>query len=95
MQFDREEMYWSNNNKHWLVGSSFGEVMTRTRFTQIKRYLHFSDDTQIANQNDKLFKVRLILDNLRKSFQEEYIPHREVSVDEAMIPFKGRLGVSE
>ena len=95
MQFDREEMYWSNNNKHWLVGSSFGEVMTRTRFTQIKRYLHFSDDTQIANQNDKLFKVRLILDNLRKSFQEEYIPHREVSVDEAMIPFKGQLGMKQ
>ena len=30
-----------------------------------------------------------------KTFQQEYIPHKQVSVDEAMIPFKGRLGIKQ
>ncbi len=96
MTFDRDEMYWSNSSKHKLIGSSFGEIMTRNRFIQIRRYLHFSDDAQVAaHRDDKLYKVRLLLDSLRKSYQEEYIPHKEVSVDEAMIPFKGRLGIKQ
>lgn len=60
--------------------------MPRDRFVQIKRYLHFSDDT-----GDKLHKVRFILDNCREKFQREYKPNREISVNEAMIPFKGML----
>ncbi|KAK3093822.1 hypothetical protein FSP39_020617 [Pinctada imbricata] len=96
MSYDRDEMYWSNNAKHWLVGSKFGEIMTRDRFIQIRRYLHFSDDNEASNhRNDKLFKVRRILDSLRNSFQSEYAPHKDISVDEAMIPFKGRLGMKQ
>lgn len=44
---------------------------------------------------DKLHKVRFLLDHCRKTFQQEYIPHKQVSVDEAMIPFKGRLGIKQ
>lgn len=29
MNFERDELYWSNNNKHWLFGSSIGEILTR------------------------------------------------------------------
>ncbi|KAK3103610.1 hypothetical protein FSP39_020511 [Pinctada imbricata] len=96
MSYDRDEMYWSNNAKHWLVGSKFGEIMTMDRFIQIRRYLHFSDDNEASNhRNDKLFKVRRILDSLRNSFQSEYAPHKDISVDKAMIPFKGRLGMKQ
>ena len=42
--------------------------------------------------NDKLFKVRLMLDEIKKYFKSEYIPHEQMSVDETMVPFKGRLG---
>ena len=94
MKFDRLEMYWATSSAHWLVGSAFGEVMSRDRFTQIKKYLHFSDDSGPRNA-DKLHKVRYVLDECRRSFQAEYTPHREVAIDEAMVPFKGRLGMKQ
>jgi hypothetical protein len=93
MKFDRDELYWSQSEKHWLLGSKIGEVMSRDKFVQVKRYLHFSDDANIAA--DKLHKVRFLLDHCRKTFQEEYTPHKQVTVDEAMIPFKGRLGIKQ
>ena len=40
---------------------------------------------------DPLFKLRPFLDPLLKSFQKAYHPGREVSIDESMIGFKGRL----
>ena len=70
MKFDRLEMYWATSSAHWLVGSSFGEVMSRDRFMQIKKYLHFSDDSGPRNA-DKLHKVRYMLDECRRSFQAE------------------------
>ena len=32
---------------------------------------------------------------MRQNFQEEYAPHEHVTVDEAMVPFKGRLGFKQ
>jgi len=95
MKFDRDELYWSRNEKHWLLGSKIGEVMSRDRYVQIKRYLHFSDDRCARDlANDKLHKVRFLLDHCR-TFQAEYVPHKQITVDEAMIPFKGRLGMKQ
>ena len=64
--------------------------MPHDRFVQIKRSLRFSDDAG-DNQGDTLHKIRFILDNCRDKCQSEYTPHREISMDEALIPFKGRL----
>ena len=94
MKFERDEMYWSESSQYKLVGSRFGEIMPRDRYVQIKRYLHFNDD-DVDHEGDKLYKIRFMLDTCRTSFQREYIPHREISVDEAMIPFKGRLGMKQ
>ena len=78
MKFDRDELYWSQSDKHWSISSKFGEIMPRDRFVQIKRYLHFSDDT-VANpqQQHKLHKLRFILDHCRQAFQAEYMPHKQ------------------
>jgi len=38
-----------------------------------------------------LFKVRPLLDHLFEKFQTTYEPHREVSVDESLMLWKGRL----
>ena len=45
--------------------------------------------------HDRLFKVRRLLDLVTPKFESEYIPHKQVSVDEAMIPFKGRLSFKQ
>ena len=49
-------MYWETSSDHLLVGSAFVEVMSRYRFTQIKKFLQFSDDSGPRN-GDKLHKV--------------------------------------
>ena len=59
------------------------------------RFLHVSDpytEIQPGQEGyDKLGKVRPLIDALKKSFQAEYSLPRDIAVDEAMIPFKGRI----
>ena len=44
---------------------------------------------------DKLFKVRTLLDAITKQFREVYNPPQNLSIDEAMIAFKGRLSIKQ
>ena len=86
--------YWQQ--KQWLFRlPAFVEVMPRDRFLQIYRYLHVSDDLQAVprgNPNhEPLFKVCALLDLLQMRFRTLYNPGRELSIDESMIPFKGRI----
>ncbi len=46
-------------------------------------------------RHDKLFKVRSLLDIIVPCFAAECEIHKECTVDEAMIPFKGRLGMKQ
>ena len=69
--------------------------MTMNCFQQLFRCLHLANNSmQIpAGQpgHDRLFKVRRLLDLLIPKFESEYTIHQECTIDEAMIPFKGRL----
>jgi hypothetical protein len=44
-----------------------------------------------ATGHDPLYKLRSLLDPLIANFQASYTLHRELSIDEAMMGFKGRL----
>ena len=44
---------------------------------------------------DSLYKVRKLLDIVTNKFEIEYNLNESVSVDEAMIPFKGRLSFKQ
>ena len=66
--------------------------ITRDRFLEISRYLHFVDNTLPPRTDptyDKLGKIRPVLDSVTQQFLTGYNPHCEVSIDEAMIAFKG------
>ena len=41
---------------------------------------------------DKLYKLHPFLDAIVANFKQHYIPSRELSIDESMIRFKGRIG---
>ena len=86
--------YW--RKKQWLFQvPAFGEVMSRDRFFQLYRYLHVSDNSKHIprgnNGHDPLFKVRPLLDLLQTRFRNLYNLKKEVSIDESMIPYKGRI----
>lgn len=59
------------------------------------RYLHFSDSEQEplpgAQNFDPLYKVKPLVDHLNACFKHEYNPRRNVTIDECIIPFKGRV----
>ena len=67
--------------------------MSRNRFKLILQFLHFADNG--AGQNDKLSKLSPLLDLLLRRFKEVYMPQRDISVDEELILFKGRVGFKQ
>lgn len=63
--------------------------MSRDRYFEIQRYLHFCD-----NENslpNKLFKIETILNKLKENFQNQVYPFENLVIDESMVLFKGRL----
>lgn len=84
----RIEDYWSNDPLH---KNSIPELMSRDRFLNILRLLHFSDNTQ-PGVHGKLTKIKPVLDIFRKTFSSSFIPFRNLCVDESLMLFKGRLG---
>ena len=51
--------------------------------------MHFSDNEKIVNQKDKLEKLRPILNHLKNIFNKVN-KEEKLSVDQQIIPFKGR-----
>ena len=43
----------------------------------------------------RLQKVDPVIDHLKEKFKSVYYPHCDVSIDEAMIPFKGRSSMKQ
>lgn len=61
--------------------------MPLKRYQQIRRYIHFADNT--LEDSDRYFKIRPIMEKIRQNFlqvEEE----GKYSIDEMMIPYKGR-----
>ena len=86
------EMYWSTND---LIGlKNFTSLMSRGRFMGILTFFHASDNTQQHARDhpayDAGYKVNVLAKLLIGKWQSTYNMDREISVDETLIPFKGR-----
>ena len=97
VQIPTYTLAWS---QMWPFGStSIPEIMTRTRFEQISKYLHCNNVSQNPPRrtagHDKLCHVRPILESIQQKCLENYNPFREQSIDEGMIAYKGRLSFKQ
>ena len=63
--------------------------MSRNRFQLLLRFWHFSDNESI--EKGRLSKVKLILDHLNDTMREIYVPDKDLSLDESVIFWRGRL----
>jgi len=74
--------------------SGISDIMSRVRFQQIFRSLHLADSAgQVPlgeDGHDKLYRIRGFMDLLTRQFFDNYTPTEYVTIDKAMIPFKGR-----
>jgi hypothetical protein len=84
-------MYWSGLYSHTFVSAA----MSRDRFQQLVRYFHVSSQAQQQQNSDRLKKVRWFSQQLQKIFASHYNPSQVLTVDEAMVPFKGRSQIKQ
>lgn len=83
----RLKEFWSTD---FLVATPvFGSIMSRDRYLLVLRFLHFQDNTT-ADKDDKLYKVRPLIDMMVGQFRAAYRPTKQVSIDEELVKFKGR-----
>ena len=89
--------YWKRDPLFYCP--PIAERMARDRFLEIHRYLHFVDNSTITPPGepgyDCLCKVRHILRMIENRFWILYNPSRECSIDEAMVPYKGRSSLKQ
>src|SRR5215813_4461008 len=83
------ELYWSTRGI--FQTPVFPQTMSRNRFQLIQRYLHFNDNNAAGTNEDRLYKIHTILDIVVNNFRNNYIPDREISLDEGMLGWWGRL----
>ena len=88
-----DRSYWS---KSWPFASdNFSAIMSSRQFEPILKFLHLNDSEAQPKRGepafDKLYKVRPFLDLVMENFQSSYQPHQQISIDESMISYKGRL----
>jgi hypothetical protein len=86
------DMYWSTDELISL--KSLCLYMTRDRFYNIMSFFHANDNSREPPRDDANYdagyKVARIADLLLRKWKSGYKPKRELSVDETLIPFKGR-----
>ena len=81
--------YWSNDPL--LQTPIFSKTMSRDRFSLLLKYLHFVPKEEEI-QNDRLKKIRPVLDTIVDLCKKTYIPDRNISVDESLFKYHGKLG---
>ena len=90
-KFPNRRLYWSPVTESKVISSA---KLTRNRFEEILRVLHFNDNSLQGNPGDPnyntLFKLQPIIDHLRDRFSTVVTAETMVAVDEMMIAFKGR-----
>ena len=87
------QQYWSTT---WpFTSTNFSSIMSRDRFLLVLKFLHLADNTKMAVKGehgyDPLYKLRHLLSTLVQSYKKSYTMKKEVSVDESIISYKGRL----
>ena len=86
VRMSQYEMYWSPEFRYDKIRSA----MTLKRYKLIRRFIHANDNTKKTNPenvNDKLFKVRPLLDLVRNNCIKVE-PEQCHSIDEQIIPAK-------
>ena len=84
--------YWSSDDMLGVPGVM--KIMAKHRFKKLTQYFHANDNSKAAARGgagyDPLHKVRPLLSSASSSFARRYRPGKDLSIDEAMIAFKGR-----
>ena len=88
--------FWSTDPL--LQTALFNQVMARDRFTEILKFLYFVDNSNYNTNDpnrDKLYKVRGVVEFPVDQFKNVYILTQQISIDEELLLWKGRLSFKQ
>lgn len=85
--FPSIEHYWSTSKLYNVM--FWRSNMSRNRFQLLLRYFHLVDNT--IPSADRLYKVRPILTHFNNIMRENYVPDKNICIDESMMLWRGRL----
>ena len=86
VQMPKLKYYWSSSQLYRL--EIIRNSMSRERFELLLKFWHFTNNN---SDQDRLFKLRSLLDLLKERFSSVYMPGSVISIDESMVPWRGRL----
>lgn len=89
VRINRFNDYWKTSRFYNFT--DLRKQMSRDRFLLIMRCIHFCKNDDVLLQRDSLHKVRLIIDNFNNTMLDSYYPGKELSLDESMVLWRGRL----
>lgn len=91
IRLNRLQDYWKKDPLFNIP--VFSQNMSRNRFLLILRLLHFERNPEEGEPapDDRLYKVRGIIHLFNERMNEIYYPGRELSLDESMVLWRGRL----
>ncbi|KAM9308460.1 piggyBac transposable element-derived protein 4-like [Gastrophryne carolinensis] len=87
-----QKWYWTTNKL--LATPFFGTIMSECRFSLIMKNLHFTNNEEFdeaTHPAPKLKKIWEVYQMIIKNFQQSYVPDRDISIDESLMAYKGRL----
>ena len=87
---------WSSGlRNHWRTSTegpfepgTFGSYMSRNRYDELGRCLHFADNTKATS--DKFYKVNVLVETLNETFKSIYVLGRGIAFDEGTVKALGR-----
>lgn len=85
-------MYWDSDEFFGVEG--FKKTIPKHHFMTLGKYLHLVDPAA-EDRNDLLCKVRPLVTRLEQKFAEAYIPGKNITVDEGLVKFNGRLSFKQ
>jgi hypothetical protein len=65
--------------------------MSRDKFELLLKFYHFSNNEKQHEDDDRLFKLKPLLDLLQLRFMSFYVPGSIITIDETMVRWKDRL----
>ena len=86
-----EKQYWSTRPS--LVAPIYPETMSRSRFLEIKKYLHLANNENLSN--NKTAKVDPLYHKLLLNCQQFGIFYKKLSINESMMPYRGKHPIKQ
>lgn len=72
----------------------YSTVMSRNRFSQIWHHIRFDDPetrgSKVAATGDRFMALREVFEDMRLNAMKAYDPSHTITVDERLIPFRGK-----